>query len=212
MVVAVNKMDLVTYSQDIFELIRANYMAFADQLEFSEVTTIPVSALKGDNIVARSNAMQWYQGPTLLGFLETVNIHESRVIQPLRFPVQWVNRPHPDFRGFSGTVEAGIATVGQNIQVLPSGTTAKIKNIVFFEDNLQSVEAGQAVPLTLDQEIDVSRGDVIVSADSPCEVSNQFQLNIVWMDQTPGYIGRSMWIKLGTIQVNSHITAIKHKN
>jgi len=210
-VVAINKMDLVAYAHDVFDLILCDYLAFADQLEFSVVTAIPMSALKGDNIIARSNAMQWYQGPTLLSFLETVDMRASRVTYPLRFPVQWVNRPNLNFRGFSGTVEAGTATVGQTIRVLPSGATASIKDILLFEDHLQSAEADQAVTLILDQEIDASRGNVIVAADAPCEVSDQFQVNLVWMDQGPGYIGRSIWIKLGTALVNGHITAIKHK-
>jgi bifunctional enzyme CysN/CysC len=210
-VVAINKMDLVAYAQDVFDLLLCDYLAFADQLEFSVVTAIPMSALKGDNIIARSNAMQWYQGPTLLGFLETVDMRASRVTYPLRFPVQWVNRPNLNFRGFSGTVEAGTATVGQTVRVLPSGAIASIKDILLFEDHLQSAEADQAVTLILDQEIDASRGNVIVAADAPCEVSDQFQVNLVWMDQGPGYIGRSIWIKLGTVLVNGHITAIKHK-
>jgi bifunctional enzyme CysN/CysC len=210
-VIAINKMDLVTYASDVFDRILSDYMAFADQLEFSEVTAIPMSALKGDNIIARSNAMQWYQGPTLLGFLETVDMRASRVTYPLRFPVQWVNRPNLDFRGFSGTVEAGTATVGQTIRVLPAGATASIKDIVLFEDHLQSAVAGQALTLVLDQEIDASRGDVIVAADEPCEVSDQFEVNLVWMDQEPGYVGRSVWFKLCTTQVNAQITAIKYK-
>ena len=210
-VVAINKMDLVAYACDVFDRILADYMAFANQLEFSEFAAIPMSALKGDNIIKRSNAMQWYQGPTLLGFLETVDTRASRVNHLLRFPVQWVNRPDLDFRGFSGTVEAGTVTIGQTIRVLPSGTTARIKEIVLFEDRLQSAEAGQAVTLTLDQEIDASRGDVIVAADTPCEVSDQFEVNLVWMDQEPGYLGRGVWFKLGTTLVNACITAIKHK-
>ncbi|MDB3891606.1 sulfate adenylyltransferase subunit CysN [Alphaproteobacteria bacterium] len=210
-VAAINKMDLVAYASDVFDSILSDYMAFADQLEFAEVTAIPMSALKGDNIIARSNAMQWYKGPTLLGFLETVDTRASRVSYPLRFPVQWVNRPNLDFRGFSGTVEAGTATVGQTIRVLPAGATASIQDIVLFEDHLQSAEAGQAVTLLLDQEIDASRGDVIVAADESCEVSDQFEVNLVWMDQEPGYVGRRVWFKLCTTQVNAQITAIKYK-
>ncbi|MDA9649606.1 sulfate adenylyltransferase subunit CysN, partial [Alphaproteobacteria bacterium] len=210
-VVAINKMDLVAFARDVFDCILADYMAFANQLEFSDVTAIPVSALKGDNIITRSNAMQWYQGPTLLGFLETVDTLPSGGNCSLRFPVQLVNRPNLDFRGFSGTVEAGTATVGQTIQVLPSGATASITGIVLFEDNLQSAEAGQAVTMTLDQEIDVSRGDVIVAADAPCQVSDQFEVKLVWLDNDPGYVGRKVWLKLCTTQVNAHITAIKYK-
>ena len=210
-VIAINKMDLVDYRQDVFDRILEDYQAFAKELQFTEMTAIPMSALKGDHIIERSSHMHWYQGPTLLGFLETVDPRATRVNQALRFPVQWVNRPNLDFRGFSGTIEAGTAAVGQSIRVLPSGATAKIQEIVLFEDRLESAEAGQAVTLTLDTEIDASRGDVIVAADAPCEVSDQFEVNIVWMDQEPGYIGRSVWLKLGTTQVNAHITAIKHQ-
>lgn len=210
-VIAINKMDLVDYRQDVFDRILDDYRCFTKDLQFTEITPIPMSALKGDNIIERSSHMQWYQGPTLLGLLETVDPRATRVNHSLRFPVQWVNRPNLDFRGFSGTLEAGTANVGQSIRVLPSGATAKIQEIVLFENQLESAEAGQAVTLTLDTEIDVSRGDVIVAADAPCEVSDQFEVNIVWMDQEPGYSGRSFWLKLGTTQVNAHITAIKYK-
>ena len=210
-VVAINKMDLVDYARDVFDHILTEYTSFANQLRFKEVTAIPISALKGDNIIVRSSNTQWYQGPTLLGFLETVDTRASRLDHPLRFPVQWVNRPNPEFRGFSGTIEAGTVRRGQPIRVLPSGATASIKDIVLFEDNLHSAQVGQAVTLTLDREIDASRGDVIVSADTPCEVSDQFEVNLVWMDQDPGFLGRSFWIKQGTALVNAHITAIKYK-
>ena len=210
-VIAINKMDLVDYQQDVFDNILEDYQAFAEDLQFTQMTAIPMSALKGDSIIERSSHMNWYQGPTLMGFLETVDPRATRINQALRFPVQWVNRPNLDFRGFSGTIEAGTAKVGQSIRVLPSGATAQIEEIVLFEEQLQSAETGQAVTLTLDKEIDASRGDVIVAADAPCEVSDQFEVNIVWMDQEPGYLGRSFWLKLGTTQVNAHITAIKHK-
>ena len=210
-VIAINKMDLVDYSQETFEQILDDYTKFASQLQFKGITAIPMSALKGDNIIERSSHMHWYQGPTLLGFLETVDPRLTRINQPLRFPVQWVNRPNLDFRGFSGTVESGTAEVGQSIRVLPSGATAKIKDIILFEDHLDKAEAGQAVTLTLDTEIDASRGDVIVASDAPCEVADQFEINCVWMDHAPGYIGRSFWLKLGTTQVNAHITDIKYK-
>jgi len=210
-VIAINKMDLVDYQQDVFDNILEDYQAFAEDLQFTQMTAIPMSALKGDSIIERSSHMNWYQGPTLMGFLETVDPRATRINQALRFPVQWVNRPNLDFRGFSGTIEAGTAKVGQSIRVLPSGATAQIQEIVLFEEQLESAETAQAVTLTLDKEIDASRGDVIVAADAPCEVSDQFEVNIVWMDQEPGYLGRSFWLKLGTTQVNAHITAIKHK-
>jgi len=210
-VIAINKMDLVEYNQETFDRILDDYSKFASQLKFDEITAIPVSALKGDNVIERSSHMRWYQGPTLLGFLETVDPRLTRINQPLRFPVQWVNRPNLDFRGFSGTVESGVVEVGQSIRVLPSGATANIKDIILFEDHLDKAEAGQAVTLTLDIEIDASRGDVIVASDAPCEVADQFEINLVWMDQEPGYVGRSFWLKLGTTMVNAHITDIKYK-
>lgn len=210
-VIAVNKMDLVNYSQDVFDRILEDYQIFASALQFEQIMLIPMSALKGDNIIARSSHMPWYQGPTLLGFLETVDTKTSRIDHPLRFPVQWVNRPNLDFRGFAGTVEAGTASVGQTIRVLPSGEIATIKEIICFKDRLQSAEHQKAVTLILDNEIDVSRGDVIVASEAPCEVSDQFEVTLVWMDREPGYVGRSFWLKLGTRLVNAQITAIKHK-
>lgn len=210
-VIAINKMDLVSYQKDIYDKISEAYSSFATSLKFDQMKIIPMSALKGDNIIECSKHMNWYKGPTLLKFLETVDTRIPRVSYPLRFPVQWVNRPNLDFRGFSGTIEAGIAKVGQSIRVLPSGETANIKEIILFRDCFQSAQAGQAVTLKLNKEIDVSRGDVIVAAEASCEVLDQFEVKLVWMDQDPGYVGRSFWMKLGTIIVNAHITAIKHK-
>ncbi len=210
-VIAINKMDLVDYRKDVFDRILEGYKTFASILKFEQIVMIPLCALRGDNVIERSSHMHWYQGPTLLGFLETVDKHPFMLNHPLRFPVQWVNRPNLDFRGFAGTVEAGTANVGQAIRVLPSGETATIKEIILFEDHLQSAEQYKAVTLTLNEEIDVSRGDVIVAADAPCEVSDQFEVNLVWMDKEPGYIGRTFWLKLGTTLVNARVTAIKHK-
>jgi len=210
-VIAVNKMDLVNYSHHVFDRIVEDYQIFASALRFEQIMAIPMSALKGDNIIELSSHMHWYHGPTLLGFLETVDTKTSRIDHPLRFPVQWVNRPNLDFRGFAGTVEAGTASVGQAIRVLPSGEIATIKEIVCFEDRLQSAEPHEAVTLILDKEIDVSRGDVIVASEAPCEVSDQFEVILIWMDREPGYVGRSFWLKLGTGLVNAQITAIKHK-
>ena len=210
-VLAVNKMDLVDYSQERFNEIVEDYRAFANKLSFSTITTIPMSALKGANVVERAKETVWHQGPTLLGYLETVEDQNQQTSHPLRFPSQWVNRPNLDFRGFSGTVEAGTANVGQAIRILPSGETANIKDIVLFKQNLDKAHNGQSVTLTLDREVDASREDVIVAADSPCEVSDQFQIQIVWMDNEAGYLGRSYWMKLGTQLVNAQITDIRHK-
>jgi bifunctional enzyme CysN/CysC len=208
--VAINKMDLVDYEQHVYESIESDYLAFAKQLNFAAITSIPISARDGDNVVIRSPETSWYRGPTLLGFLETIETRASQKDKPLRFPVQWVNRPNLDFRGFSGSIEAGSVSLGEAVRVLPSGETATIKSIVLFEDTLAKAEVGQAVTLTLDREVDASRGDIIVAADSPCEVADQFEVKLVWMDQEPGYLGRSYLLKIGTTQVGSQVTDIKY--
>jgi bifunctional enzyme CysN/CysC len=210
-VIAINKMDLVDYRKDVFDDILDHFHSFSSPLQFEQVMGIPMSALNGDNIVTSSSHLQWYHGPTLLGFLETVEVRPPRKDALLRFPVQWVNRPHSHFRGFSGTIEAGIANVGQSIRVLPSGETATIKDIILFEDCLQWAGQGRAVTLTLDKAIDVSRGDVIVAEEAQCQVSDQFEAMLFWMDQAPGYVSRSLWFKLGTTLVSAYITSIKHK-
>jgi bifunctional enzyme CysN/CysC len=210
-VLAINKMDLVGYDETVYNQIIDDYTQFAEALDFDQVTPIPMSALKGVNVVERSKETQWYQGPTLLGYLETVDARSNKTAHPLRFPVQWVNRPNLDFRGFSGTLEAGEIRKGEAVRILPSGETANVKDIVLFKRSLDRAEAGQSVTITLDREVDASRGDVIVPADAPCEVSDQFELQLVWMDQEPGYLGRSYWMKIGTQLVNAQITHIKHK-
>jgi bifunctional enzyme CysN/CysC len=146
-----------------------------------------------------------------MGFLETVDTQTHTKEHPLRFPVQWVNRPNLDFRGFAGTVEAGQARVGQAVRILPSGETATIKEIILFKEKINTANTGKAVTITLDREVDASRGDIIVTSDAPCEVSDQFEVELVWMDQEPGYLGRSYLMQIGTAQVNAQITHIKHK-
>ena len=210
-VLAVNKMDLVDYRQDRFEEIVADYREFAQQLKFASITPIPLSALRGDNIIERSTHTHWYSGPTLLGFLETVDVQKPETAKPFRFPVQWVNRPNSDFRGFSGTVVSGSVKPGENILVLPSGETATVKEIILYHDNLQRAQTDQAVTITLDSEVDVSRGDVLVSADSPCEASDQFDASLVWMDVEPGFVGRSYWLMLGSTRINATLSEIKFK-
>ncbi|MBL4720891.1 MAG: sulfate adenylyltransferase subunit CysN, partial [Alphaproteobacteria bacterium] len=210
-VLAVNKMDLVEFDQEIFNQIVEDYQKFAESLNFESITPIPLSALKGDNVIQRSANTSWYNGPTLMGYLETVETRASLAGHPFRFPVQWVNRPNSDFRGFSGTVSAGEIRVGDAIRVLPSGATASIKNIILFEDNLDSATAGQSVTLELDREIDASRGDLFTAAADPCEVSDQFEVDLVWMDHEPGYMGRSYIMKHGAQTVNATLTELKHK-
>ncbi len=210
-VLAVNKMDLVDYDKAKFDEIVRDYEVFAEQLSFETITPIPLSALKGDNVIERSAHTSWYQGPTLLGYLETVDIHSHDDEAPFRFPVQWVNRPSADFRGFAGTVVAGSVRRGEDVRILPSGEIASVKDIVLYHDNLEAAHTDQAVTLTLDREVDASRGDVIVAADSPCEVSDQFDASLVWMDQEEGYIGRSYWLMMGTTRINATISDIKFK-
>jgi bifunctional enzyme CysN/CysC len=210
-VLAVNKMDLVDYDQATFDAILEAYTEFAEQLDFATVTAIPLSALKGDNVIERSPATPWYTGPTLLGYLETVEVHRSQRAHPFRFPVQWVNRPHADFRGYSGTVVAGGIAKGEDVRVLPSGEVAKVADIVLYEDSLERAQVDQAVTITLDRDNDVSRGDVLVAAAAPCEVSDQFDASLVWMDTEHGFIGRQYWLMLGTTRINATLTEIKHK-
>lgn len=210
-VLAVNKMDLVGFSEDRFNAICEEYQALRKHLTFKSVTPIPLSALKGDNVIERSEHMDWFQGTTLLGFLETVDIRERLNQHAFRFPVQWVNRPHADFRGFSGTVVAGSIQPGDAIRALPSGQIASIDRIVLSTNNLDQAVTDQAVTLTLDREIDLSRGDLIVAADAPCEISDQFEAELVWMDNEPGYIGRRYILQLGTSKTNASLSEIKFK-
>ena len=210
-VLAVNKMDLVAYSQDRFNTICEEYEVLRKHLAFKSITPIPLSALKGDNVIERSGTMNWYQGPTLLGFLETVDIRDRLNQHAFRFPVQWVNRPNADFRGFSGTVVAGSIKPGDEIRALPSGQIAAIDRIVLSSNDLDQAVTDQAVTLMLDREIDLSRGDLIVAADAPCEVSDQFEAELVWMDNEPGYVGRRYSFQLGTSQANASLTDIKFK-
>jgi len=210
-VLAINKMDLVKYSKAIYSTIVSDYFRFAENLNFDSITPIPISALKGDNVVNRSNNTDWFHGPTLLGILESIDSFAPKTEKPLRMPIQWVNRPNQGFRGLSGTIESGRLATGQTIRILPSGETAEIKSIILFKSELNQAQAGQAITVTLDTEINASRGDVITAADAPCEVSDQFEMKLVWMDQDPGYIGRTYLMKIGTNLVNAQLTDIKYK-
>ena len=210
-VLAVNKMDLIDYSEQAYQKIVEAYEGFAENLSFDSITPIPLSALKGDNVIERSSQTEWYKGPTLLGYLETVDITSEGKDRPFRFPVQWVNRPSSEFRGFSGSVVSGNIGVGDEVRVLPSGQTASVEKIVLFDQELKSAAKPQAVTLTLNKEIDASRGDVFVKSDQPCEVSDQFDCNLVWLDDEEGYIGRAYWLMLGTEKVNATLSEIKFK-
>ncbi len=198
-VVAVNKMDLVDYSQARFDQIRDQYLAFADQLNPGlSVSIVPLSALEGDNVVNASDAMAWYQGEPLLSQLEAIDIEKSRGTGAFRFPVQYVNRPDLNFRGYAGTLASGELHVGDEVKVLPSGLTAKIARIVTFDGDRQFAFSGQAVTLTLDKEIDISRGDLLVRADDDVAVGQRFDADVVWMTQTPLASGREYDIQLAS--------------
>jgi len=211
-VLVINKMDLVDYSREVFEKIEAEYRVLAEKLGFNDVTCIPISAVKGDNLLEHSAKTPWYKGPTLMGLLENVEVDTSRLLaDPLRLPVQWVNRPSHDFRGFAGTIVAGRVKPGDAVRISPSGRTSKVARIATFDGDLQEAVAGQSITLTLTDEVDCSRGDMIVTADNPPEVANQFEATIVWMHEAPLLRGRSYLMKIGTKLATATISPIKHK-
>jgi bifunctional enzyme CysN/CysC len=211
-VLAVNKMDLVGFDQAVFDKIVADYRAFAAEIGLTDVLAIPISGLRGDNITSKSDLTRWYQGPTLMQHLETVEIDETRLqAGPLRLPVQWVNRPNLDFRGFAGEIASGTARPGDRVRVLPSGRESRIVRIVTKDGDLPLAVAGQSVTLTLADEVDCSRGDIIASADRPAEVADQFETTIVWMGEEPLLTGRPYWLKIGTKTVAATVTEAKYK-
>jgi len=211
-VVAINKMDLVGYDEATFRTIVADYSEFAKQLGIEDITFIPMSAFKGDNVTGPSERMPWYRGTTLMQFLETVEVDEDRLQRnPFRLPVQWVNRPNLDFRGFTGTVTSGKIARGDRVRVLPSGRESRVRQIVTFNGDLEFAVAGQSITLTLADEIDISRGDVITSSEAPTEVADQFEATIVWMDAQPMLRGRSYLMKIGAKSVNATIAPLKYR-
>jgi bifunctional enzyme CysN/CysC len=211
-VLVVNKMDLVDYAQPVFAAIESEYRKFASDLGLPAVTCIPISAVKGDNILQRSTATSWYQGPTLMGLLDSVEIDETRVReQPLRLPIQWVNRPNQDFRGFAGTIVAGRVRKGDAVRVQPSGRVSRVSRIVAFDGDLDEAVAGQSITITIDDEIDISRGDLVVAAAAPAEIADQFEATIVWMNESPLLRGRSYLMKIGTKTVTATISPLKYK-
>ncbi len=210
-VVAINKMDLVDYSQDTFDTIAEEYLAFAERVGLNDVTFIPLSALKGDNIIAASGNTPWYDGPTLLGYLETVPVDDELADGAFRMPVQWVNRPNLDFRGFSGRIVGGTIRPGDAIRVLPAGTMSTVERIVTFDGDLDEAIAGQSVTITLADEIDASRGDLICGSDDPAEVADQFEAHIVWMHEDEMLPGRPYLMKIGTRTVGATIAHPKYR-
>lgn len=209
--VAVNKIDLVAFSAERFDGIVRDYLEFARALGFASVTPIALSARFGDNVTAHSKRMPWYAGPTLLEYLESVEVVREAEERPFRFPVQWVNRPHLDFRGFSGTVASGLIRVGERIAVAASGKESTVASIVTADGNLPEARAGDAVTLTLANEIDVARGDMLVPVDARPAVADQFAAHVLWMSEEPMLPGRSYLLRIGTKYVPARVTSLKHK-
>jgi bifunctional enzyme CysN/CysC len=209
---AVNKMDLVDYSEKRFREIEAQYREFAAQLGIAEVTCLPVSALKGDNLIAPSPHTPWHRGATLMGWLETVEIDEQRLQRlPFRLPVQWVNRPDLGFRGFAGTIASGTVRPGDRVRAQPSGRESRVARIVAAGGDLEQAVATQSITLTLEDEIDISRGDLIAAADAPAEVAGQFEATVVWMGEQPMLRGRTYSMKIGTKIVAATIAPLKYQ-
>ncbi len=210
-VLAVNKMDLIDYDQAKYDAIVAEYTAFATEIGIDNFTAMPISGFKGDNITENSANTPWYKGEPLMAHLETVKLDlDASQSKPLRMPVQWVNRPNLDFRGFSGQIATGTVKPGDEVRVLPSGKTTTVSKIVTLGGDLEEAVAGQSVTLCFDDEIDCSRGDVIATADNPPEVSDQFEATIVWMDDNALLPGRAYWLKLGTQMVSATIQEPKY--
>ncbi len=211
-VLAVNKMDLVGYDKAVFERILLSYRAFASEIGITNFTAIPISGFKGDNITAPSENTSWFKGPTLIEHLETVEIGAAAdEAKPFRMPVQWVNRPNLDFRGFSGQLASGKVRPGDAVRILPSGKTSTIDRIVTLDGDLDEAIAGQSVTLTLSDEVDCSRGDVIAAADAPPEAADQFEATLVWMADEAMIAGRAYWLKLATQTVSATVQQPKYE-
>ncbi len=208
---AVNKLDLVEYAKDVFDQIERDYRAFAEKIGLSEIVCIPLSALKGDNVTAPSAHTPWYRGPTLMGYLESVGVDEDLEARPFRMAVQWVNRPNLDFRGFSGRLLGGSVRRGDRVRVLPSGKESVVGRIVTKDRDLERAVNGQSITLTLADEIDVSRGDVFASAESPAGIADQFEAAIIWMSEDEMLAGRPYLLKIGAKTVGVTMVAPKYK-
>ena len=209
-VLAINKMDLVNYSKEVFDRILGDYTAFAANLNIDKIVPIPISAFAGDNVTEKSGNTSWYRGPTLMQHLETVDVARAATEVPFRMPVQWVNRPNLDFRGFSGMVAGGTVHPGDLVKVMPSAKQSRVARVLIDSD-LPYASAGQSITITLEDEIDCSRGDIICGAEDPAEVSDQFETTIVWMHEQPLLPGRAYLLKIGTKTVSASVTALKHK-
>jgi len=211
-ILAVNKLDLVDYSEDVFNKIKADYHDFANEaLTLEEITAIPISALNGDNIVGSSEKTPWYDGQSVMEYLEEVEVAATSQSRAFRMPVQWVNRPNREFRGFAGLIGSGCISTGDKIRVLPSGTESQIDRIVTYDGDLEVAGAGRSVTLTLTDEIDISRGDIITSADEPCSSADQFQTRILWMDESAMMAGRQYLFKSNSQTTSMTLGRLKHR-
>ena len=212
LVLAVNKMDLIDYDETKFNAIVSDYAKFAESIGIESFHAVPISGLAGDNITSRSDNTDWYGGPVLIDLLETMQISNTASQEmPFRMPVQWVNRPNLDFRGFSGLIASGTVKPGDELRSLPSGKSSTVKSVVTMDGELDEAVAGQSITITLEEEIDCSRGDVLATADDPPEVADQFETTIVWMDDEPLVVGRGYWLKLGTQMVSVTIAEPKYE-
>ncbi len=209
--VAVNKMDLVDFDQARFDAIASDFSSFVEPLQFERVTYIPVSALKGDNVIHPSTHLRWYHGPTLLGHLETVDVGHAERERPFRFPVQWVNRPHLDFRGYAGTVASGAIRPGEEVVIHPSGKRAHVARIVTADGDLEEAREGDAVTLTFAEEVDVSRGDLIARADAAPSIADQIAARLIWFDEEPMLPGRTYTLKCGCQTTTATVSSLKYK-
>jgi bifunctional enzyme CysN/CysC len=210
-VLAINKMDLIGYSARIYGDIEREYREFAARIGLTDVTCIPISAVDGDNVVERSDRMPWYDGPSLMHHLEHVAVGDDITLKPFRMPVQWVNRPSADFRGFVGAVVSGCIRIGDSVRVLPSGRQSSVARILSGTMEVAGAVAGQSITLTLADEIDVSRGDVLAASSEPPAVADQFEATIIWMHERPMLQGRSYLMKIGARTVTATIAPVKHK-
>ncbi|AVG78138.1 sulfate adenylyltransferase subunit CysN [Pantoea ananatis] len=212
LVVAINKMDLVDYQQSVFEQIKQDYLDFAGQLpEDLDIRFVPMSALEGENVASQSQSMPWYSGPTLLDVLETVELNAVVDHQPMRFPVQYVNRPNLDFRGYAGTLASGVVKVGQRVKVLPSGVESTIARIVTFDGDLQEAGAGEAITLVLNDEIDISRGDLFVDASAELRAVQSATVDVVWMAEQPLQAGQSYDVKIAGKKARGRVEKVIHQ-
>ena len=208
---AVNKIDLAGYDQATFDRIVADYLAFAKDLNFASIVPTPLSARFGDNVTVRSEHTPWYKGPTLVEHLETVDVESDAAAKPFRFPVQWVNRPNLDFRGFSGTVASGTVKPGDKVSVAASGRATTVSRIVTYDVDLAEARAGDAVTLTLADEVDIARGDLLAAPDARPEVADQFAAHLLWMGDEPMLPGRPYLMRIGSRYVPVKMTALKHR-